>query len=460
MPSYRHFGHLTERPAPIDRLFVSPAVDAIIEQVGERIIDPDIRRMFRQCLPNTLDTTVYTGTNEDGLPDTYIATGDIPAMWLRDSTAQVWPYLRFAKGEPTLADMYRGLIRRQTQYILTDPYANAFIDNSIIPDTHGSNVAPKDAAKGIWERKYELDSLGSFLRLSYGYLAATGDRTPFDSSWINAISAIIKLIQREQATVSRESTPDLYKFTDANGQPHPSVRLQGYGYPGQSVGLIRTVFRPSDDETVYPYNIPANAMMVVTLRQAADILGRLNQPSLRATAKKLARNIQAGIRKYGIVRHPVYGKIFAYEVDGYGSTAIMDDPNAPSLLSLPYLGYAADDDPIYAATRRLVLSNANPFFASGSAISGLTSPHTGVLDQVWPIAIIMQALTSTNEKEISVCLKQLKHSHAGTYFIHESINVDDPSVYTRPWFAWANSLFGELILNLSERHPTPLSQSV
>jgi uncharacterized protein len=443
MPPYRHFGDLTERPAPEDRLFISPEVDAAIERVGKQIADPDLRRMFTQCLPNTLDTTVYTGTDEHGALDTYVATGDIPAMWLRDSTAQVWPYLRFAKAEPALQDMFRGLIRRQSRYILIDPYANAFIDDSIVPGTQGP----------IWERKYELDSLGAFLRLSLGYLDATGDRTPFDANWVSAVKRIVVVMQAEQVTLTHDTAPDLFKFTGPDGQPHPAVRLQGYGYPGRAVGLVRTVFRPSDDEAIYPYHIPANALMVVTLRSSDALLKRLGQSELRASIRQLATRIQAGIHSHGIVRHGAHGKIYAYEADGYGSTAIMDDPNAPSLLSLPYYGYVAPDDPIYLATRRVVLSYANPFFASGSVISGLTSPHTGVLDQVWPIAIIMQALTSTDDKEIAGCLSHLKRSHADTYFMHESVNIDDPRVYTRPWFAWANSLFGELILDLAERRP-------
>ncbi|MDF2461730.1 MAG: Tat pathway signal protein, partial [Candidatus Saccharibacteria bacterium] len=415
MTPYRSFDGLTARPDPADRLFTSHALEEAITATSSLIADAGLRRMFEQCLPNTLDTTVYFD-DSDG-PDTYIATGDIPAMWLRDSTNQVWPYIRFLKSDPTLQKLFHGLIRRQASYILTDAYANAFIDNDIVPDARGGAVTDEEAEKGVWERKFELDTLASFLRLSAGYYAYSKDTAPFDATWLRAVSRVYEVMSAEQADVTRHNIDELYNF------PHPATRLQGYGYPGRNVGLVRSVFRPSDDESVFPYNIPANAMAAVNLRQTAKLLEHLSQPKLSANLATLAAEITAGIRNYGIVNHG-HDRVYAYEVDGFGSAAILDDPNAPGLLSLEYIGFVKPGDPVYLATRRLALSEANPFYASGKAASGLTSAHTGVLTHVWPIGTIMQAATSTDEAEITACLRQLRNTHADTFFIHESVHVD------------------------------------
>jgi meiotically up-regulated gene 157 (Mug157) protein len=454
--TYRAFDGLTSRPEPADRLFRSQAVDAAIATTARQIADPDLRRLFEQCLPNTLDTTTYVA--DRGEPDTYIATGDIPALWLRDSTNQVWPYLRWAQHDPELTRLFRGLIRRQARHIHTDPYANAFIDTLIVPDAKGPYVNAADAERGVWERKWELDSLTSFLRLSAGYYEHTKDAAAFTDDWLAAVEDVARVMTAEQATVNQAHLDQLYRFTGPDGESHPALRLQGYGYPGRETGLVRTVFRPSDDEAVWPYHIPANAAAVISLRDTAKLLRKLHQTSLAARLTTLAKTIDAGIRRWGIIRHPVAGRIYAYEVDGFGSVAVMDDPNAPNLLSLPYLGYCRINDPVYQATRRLVLSPANPFYVEGPHYSGLASPHTGVLDNIWPIGVIMQALTSTDTDEIATCLATLLATHGGTYFMHESVNMSDPTQYTRGWFAWANTMFGELILQLAETGSPVLSR--
>jgi meiotically up-regulated gene 157 (Mug157) protein len=268
----------------------------------------------------------------------------------------------------------------------------------------------------------------------------------------------MKLMRLEQATVDHASLKNLFKFTDPHGRPHPALRVQGYGYPGKSSGMVRTMFRPSDDESVFPYLIPANAMIVTGLTSITSLLNQIGQPKLAQEAKKLASDIETGIQKYGVVEHHQLGKLYAYEVDGFGSSYIMDDPNIPSLLSLPYLGYCSPTDPIYIATRKLALSQLNPFFADGKIASGLTSPHTGTFNQFWPMATIMQALTTTDEAEITSCLRTLKQTHTDTYFMHESVDINNPASYTRPWFAWANSLFGELILHVHKQHPQVLEK--
>lgn len=441
----QNFSHLNHRPEPHDRLFRSEVIENAIEKVSESIADKDIRRMFSQCFPNTLDTTVYHSEHE-GHPDTFVVTGDIPAMWLRDSTNQVWPYLRYTTEDDEIKKLFIGLMHRQTICLNSDPYANAFER-----EIHDNKV-------GVFERKYELDSIAAFYRLSYGYYNETKDLSPFNESWLRAVNKTLDVIHTEQSTLNKENHELLYHFTTQSGHLHPAIRLQGYGYPGKHCGLSRCVFRPSDDETVFPYLIPANAMTVVYLRKLHTLLEELNAHETAKVARNLADQIDEGIKEYGIVEHKKYGKVYAYEVDGYGSSCIMDDPNIPSLLSLPYLGYGSIDDHIYQNTRKLILSRWNSFFAKGEVACGLTSPHVGVCDHFWPMATIMQALTTNDEKEIIDCLQTLKRTHAQTFFMHESVDVDNDHHYTRHWFAWVNSLFGELIFKINDTFPDMLKE--
>jgi meiotically up-regulated gene 157 (Mug157) protein len=436
-----NFSHL--RPDEHDRLFRSESIERAIGEVASVIADEDILRMFYKCFPNTLDTTVhFTEHDDEGLPDTFVVTGDIPAMWLRDSTNQVWPYLPFAPEEIELQKMFEGLIYRQTKCILADPYANAF-----------------NRDFGVWERKYELDSMCAFLRLSGGYYKVTHDLKPFNKQWRHAVRQILEVMHKEQATLDKDSKDDLFQFRTESGHLHPAIRLEGYGYPGKRCGMTRSVFRPSDDECVFPYLVPANAMAVVSLSGILPILNELADDMTTMAVKRMAADLDLGIKEYGIVDHNIFGRIYAYEVDGFGSHCIMDDPNVPSLMSLPYLGYCTSNNPIYRNTRELLLSKWNSFYASGAIACGQTSPHVGVCDHFWPMATIIQAMTSADEKEIIQCLKTLKKTHAGTFAMHESVNVDNPRKFTRHWFAWANSMFGELLMNLYNTHPHILEKT-
>lgn len=432
---------MTERPAPDQRCFVSPAVEATIERVAAGIADAELARVFANALPNTLDTTV--DFHDGPRPDTFVITGDIDAMWLRDSTAQVWPYLALAPTDARLQRLLAGVVRRQVRCVLIDPYANAF--NKDPADSPWADDRTEMRPE-LHERKWELDSLCSVLRLGHGYWQACADTSPFDADWAQAMALVLQTMREQQ----RRDGPGPYRFQRRALSPTDTLPFDGEGWPARPNGLIRSGFRPSDDACQYPYLIPANFMAVTSLRQLDALATALGRAALATEARTLADEVAAALPARGVL---------PYETDGYGNELFMDDANVPSLLSLPYLGAMAADDPRYRATRAFVLSDANPFYFFGRAGCGIGGPHCG-LGMIWPIALTMQALTSTDDAEILQCLAMLKASHAGTGFMHESFHQDDATRFTRPWFAWANSLFGELILTLDAQRPqllrTPL----
>jgi hypothetical protein len=437
-----------QRPAAGKRRFQS-AIEALIAEVAGSIGDPELAWLFENCLPNTLDTTVDHRIGADGRPDTYVITGDIDAMWLRDSAAQVWPFLPLARSDAALRAMLAGVINRQAKSILLDPYANAFYRDPVFGYWRTDRTQMKP---GVHERKWELDSLAYFLRLSHGYWAATGDLSPFDETWRHAVSATFAVMKVEQAT-GDDPTRSPYMFERlSNG------RLSSHSCRGLSrnCGLIRCSFRPSDDMVELPFLVPANAMLTVALRDLTALLKALSGETLAVAAQRIAADIGEALEAHAVVHHPRHGEIWAYEIDGLGGVNLMDDANVPSLLSLPYLGFCAPDDPRYLRTRAFCLSTDNPCFVSGTAASGIGSPHTGS-GTIWPMALAMQALTSTDDEEILVCLRRLKATHAGTGFMHESFDANDASRFTRPWFAWANTLFGELLVTLHRQRPHLLS---
>lgn len=432
------------------RHFKSKSIENAIEEFQKNIKDKELGWLFNNCFPNTLDTTV-TYTKKNGKPDTYVITGDIDAMWLRDSSAQVWPYIAFTDKDKDLKDLIAGVINRQTAYILKDPYANAFYNN---PNKKGEwTTDHTKMLPGVHERKYEIDSLCYPIRLGYNYWKTTGDIAPFNNDWKKSIKAILKVFKEQQ---EKDGT-NPYSFERTTSKGTDTRALHGYGYPVNPVGLICSAFRPSDDSTMFSFLIPSNFFAVVSLKQAAEMIEEISDDKvLAAELIALAEEVQAAIQKYGIVNHPKYGAIYAFEVDGFGNHLLMDDANVPSLISLPYLGAVDEDDWVYQNTREFIWSLDNPFFFKGKAAEGVGGPHIG-LKMIWPMATTMRALTSTDPDEIKECIKTLKSTHGGTGFMHETFHVDDPKNFTRSWFAWANTLFGELLWKTYQQTPEILS---
>jgi meiotically up-regulated gene 157 (Mug157) protein len=442
----------SHRPNTAARKFTSKAVEETISTIKAGIKDTELAWMFENCYPNTLDTTVnYSETN--GIPDTFVITGDINAMWLRDSSAQVWPYLPLINKDAELKKLMRGVINRQAKCILIDPYANAFNAGPTGSewDTDRTTMKPE-----LHERKWEIDSLCYPVRLAYNYWKTSGDGSFFDEQWQKAAKLIVTTFKQQQRKTDRGP----YHFQRKTTVSTDTAPLSGYGNPVKPIGLICSIFRPSDDATIYPFLIPSNYFAVVSLRQLAELFEKVAKDhTTAAMCSALAAEVDAALQKYATAHHPVYGKVLAFEVDGFGNQLFIDDANVPSLLALPYLGAMAINDPLYQSTRRMVLSAANPYFFKGKAAEGVGGPHVG-MNYIWPMSIIMRALTSADEIEITTCLRMLKNTHAGTGFMHESFNKDNPADFTRKWFAWANTLFGELVIKTNHNHPSVLKNII
>lgn len=433
---------ISRRPAEADRLFRSPAVEAEIARVTALLTNPKLAWMFANCYPNTLDTTVHFRRDAEGNPDTFVYTGDIHAMWLRDSGAQVWPYMALADRDPELKAMLAGVILRQFKCINFDPYANAFNDGAV-PDGPWMNDMT-DMKPELHERKWEIDSLCYPVRLAYEYWLRTGDTSIFGEEWLKAVSSILATFRDQQRKTGNGS----YKFQRETEAATDTRSNGGYGHPVKPVGLIASAFRPSDDATTFQFLVPSNFMAVSSLRKAARILTEVNHDDkLAAECTALADEVEGALRKYAVNHHPEYGDIYAFEVDGFGNQLLMDDANVPSLLAMAYLGDVDSDDAVYRNTRRFVWSDSNPYFFSGNAGEGIGGPHVGY-DMVWPMSIMMKAFTSDDDAEIARCVKMLMDTDAGTGFMHESFHKDDAANFTREWFAWQNTLFGELIIKL------------
>lgn len=484
------------RPPMWERRFVSQLVDAVVDagQAQLAVGSPELSQLLGNCYPNTLDTTVlFSGLRESGdwrgkreIWDTFVITGDIPAMWLRDSANQVLPYMpvlraalaanrtdeAFTSERDLLVNFFFGVLHRHAVSMNIDPYAQAFswfgaegLPSSWKSSTHdtsapsfggGAKNAFDDAR--VFERNLEVDSLCSVLRLATEVITTTNDyeRALRDPDFVLALVKAMSVLEDQQKCNSTK-----YKFRSQSWEPTDS-RSHGVGFPCRDTGMVRTPFRPSDDSTIFDFNIPVNAMLADSLGRFLPVADRLTEllakspaaypqsarglVGLRERMQALKYAVEAGIRDHGTMSF--HGeKVYAYEVDGFGNAHFMDDANVPSLLSLPFLGFAEESDPLYQATRSAVLGPNNPWYFNGTAAAGVGSPHTG-RDRIWPMSLVMEALTSRDTHRIKALLSQLTESTRSNNLMHESFDKDDVSSLTRPWFAWANTLFGELLLKV------------
>jgi len=467
------------RPAKNQRKFNSDSVERLIVNITSRMASVDLATLFENCWPNTLDTTVesFTAQGSDPLtqpPDAFIVTGDIHAQWFRDSTNQLMAYATLIGQDENIRQLTCGLINRQTRNVLHDPFANAFNFNAS-GSGHQDDIRQPPMTAEVFEGKYELDSLAAVMKLAHTYWKETKDPICFlkRQQWSQAMRLIISTIKSMQvATTTPSASP--YRFQRLSTAPTESQMLSGMGSPTAYTGMSRSPFRPSDDSTLLPFLIPAQAMTVVELTAVSQMIEEYLQQEVKdrpiaewskeerdqaddlkqiaSDASSLASEIDNGIHEYGIVSSRKYGDIFAYEVDGFGGTVCMDDANIPSLLSLPYLGYLERSSPLYQSTRRYVWSAAQPYFFEGQVASGIGGPHEGI-NMIWPMSLIVYALTSQSDEEIKTILQQLIQSSAGTGWLHESFDKDYASLYTRSWFSWVNGLYGELILQLAKERP-------
>ncbi|MBX7419885.1 glycoside hydrolase family 125 protein [Clostridium chauvoei] len=403
------------------------------QDLSNSIKDEKLKSLFFNCFINTIETTV---TVEDD--DAFVITGDIPAMWLRDSTSQVEHYLPFVKNNENLKDLFTGLIKRQMKCILIDPYANAF--NREANGQKWDNDITKDSP-WVWERKYEIDSLCYPVRLIYKYWKESGDTSFFNDEIKNIFNIIIDLWITEQDHFGKSD----YSFQRLNCSETDTLCNNGLGNPVGYTGMTWSGFRPSYDACKYGYLIPANMFASVALRYIEEIAETIyNDISLKDKAFKLRTDIENGIEKFGIIENKEFGKIYAYETDGLGNYNFMDDANVPSLLSIPYIEFRGIDDEIYQNTRKFILSKNNPFYYEGSAAKGIGSPHTPP-EYIWHIALSMAGLTTNNKEEISDLLKTLLATDGDTGFMHEGFYCNNPKEFTRDWFAWSNSLFAHFV---------------
>ncbi|KAG9234056.1 hypothetical protein BJ875DRAFT_377313 [Amylocarpus encephaloides] len=469
-----------QRPSIHCRTFNSPLVETVIEQVTGRMIDKDMARLFENAFPNTLDTTVRwhvdgteashselkaRGLRDEGKwegPQSFVVTGDINAEWLRDSTNQLLQYQPLAKKDKQIFNLILGAINTQAEYVIESPYCNAFQPPppSKLPATQNGQedfVHPVYEPGFVFECKYELDSLAHFLALGNTFANSTGSTDFMTKRWFKALDTVLGVLDQQSQSTFDHTTGrferNSYTFSRRTDAGTETLSLGGVGNPlNFGTGLIRSAFRPSDDATILGFYVPANAQMAVELKRTADVLRATKHLALAQTLEKRSQAITDGIWEHGVVNHKKYGRIFAYEVDGYGSQIIMDDANVPSLLALPIMGFVDKDDKVYQNTRKMLLEkSSNPYYLQGTAFHGIGGPHIG-LEYAWPMSLLLQAMTSDDDKEISECLGLvLKASRLG--LVHESINVNKIMDYTRSWFAWANSVFAQTILDLAQRKP-------
>ncbi|KAJ2781766.1 hypothetical protein H4R18_002679 [Coemansia javaensis] len=452
------------RPPARCRTFRSATVEAVIQNVTSAMHDPDWKQLFANIFPNTLDTTVAWHDDSGRDPYTFLITGDITAQWIRDSTNQLLPYLPYAAQDTALARLVLGLVNMQAEELLGYTFGNAFQPpprSGLAPSENGIaldlDVVPPFNNNTVFEAKFEIDSFASFFQIATAYWRATGDHAFVSApAWVPAVTSILSSIRRLQEptyTADGRLNKPLVEYSRLTDTATETQFGGGRGNPVRYTGMVRTLFRPSDDATIFPFLVPANAFLAVELGRLGAMLREIGvAPALAREAELLAAEIRRGVLEFGTAVHPRHGRVFVYEADGYGSSLVMDDANGPALLSLPYLGFVPAGDETYQNTRRLALSPDNPWHFSGPAITGVGSPHTGYM-KVWPMAVAMRGLTSDSADEVAECLDMLKSSAAGLGLMHESVGVADPAIYTRSWFAWCNSLVAQFVVDAMARFP-------
>ncbi|KAI1117972.1 hypothetical protein F5Y14DRAFT_292133 [Nemania sp. NC0429] len=484
---YAAYSHLPLSEGPLElpyqrphlkcRTFNSDVIEKVIQDVSSRMKDRDLAQLFENTFPSTTDTTVKfhtSGANnmkrsaetDDGGqwegPQSFIITGDIIAEWLRDSTNQLSPYQALAKKDPKIYQLILGAINTQSEFVIEAPYCNAFQPPPIsnLPTTSNGQddiVHPAYEPTAVFECKYELDSLAHFLALGNDFYEHTSSKEFLNPRWYQALQMVLNVLdEQSQPTFDPETSRfrrNQYTFSRNTNTGTETLNLNGVGNPlNGGTGLIRSAFRPSDDATILGFFIPANAQMAMELKRTAKVLKAVGKDDLSQTVNEWSQKIEKGIWEYGVVEHGRFGKVFAYEVDGYGSTIIMDDANYPSLLALPLMGFVDANDQTYQNTRKMLLSkSSNPYYLKGRDFHGIGGPHIGLMN-AWPMSLLNQARTSDDDDEITECLDLvLRSSRLG--LIHESVDVNMLGSYTRSWFAWANGVFASTILDLAKRKP-------
>ncbi|KAE8355253.1 hypothetical protein BDV28DRAFT_129401 [Aspergillus coremiiformis] len=466
-----------QRPAPECRTFSSPAVENVIEDITSRLVDKDLAQLFQNAFPNTLDTTIRWHSDGSSSkppqktkrtaaqwvgPQTFVVTGDINAEWLRDSTNQLSGYQALAKKDKKLYNLILGAVNTQAEFVIQSPYCNAFQPpppSGILPTNNGQDdrVYPAYEPSVVFECKYELDSLANFLALGNEFYESTGSTEFLTNRWYLALDTLLNVLDAQSQPTFNDKAQfvkNQYTFQRTTTLGTETLNLAGVGNPlNRDTGLIRSAFRPSDDATILGFFIPPNAMMAVQLKKTAEVIRKAGgKADLAQHLQQRGEALEKAVREHGIVNHPKYGDVFAFEVDGYGSRILMDDANVPSLLSLPILGYVDQRDEVYQNTRKMILDpNGNPYYLTGTAFHGIGGPHIG-LQNAWPMSLLVQAMTSDSDEEITECIGLVGNSSL-LGLVHESIHVDNLKQYTRPWFAWANSVFAQTILKIAKERP-------
>ncbi|MGB8519713.1 MAG: glycoside hydrolase family 125 protein [Candidatus Tumulicola sp.] len=378
----------------------------VVPLTGKRVHDVQPDRFFH---------TLFSDFFPEDDATTYVQTGDIPAMWLRDSSAQTIPYVRFQTAFPILRGRFAGVIARNARNIATDPYANAF-----------------QADYHVWERKWEVDSLAWPVVLTWVYWRLTRDETIFSPELHVAMRTIVATYACEER--HRQCSRYVYPYRVSTNNAYAA-----------NTGLIWGAFRPSDDAVLYRFNIPQNALAVVALREIRMLaLQGYGDGELSNAAGSLSDRVESGIQRFGRffnVKRRAW--MYAYETDGYGRNNLMDDANLPNLTTLPYIDWCSAFDPTYLNTRAFALSSDNPFFFKGRYAAGLGSPHTPP-NYVWPLGIIGRALTATGSGEVAEAITTLAETDGESGMIHESFYDDGYWRYTRAEFGWANALGADL----------------